>query len=129
MDNVIGNINEEFIENENIIIFSICGLLTGLFLNSNLTIILTIMIGYFIGKSVMTIQDISQITGAQKTQIKQFLNGMVVGVILSQFNFHCLFLGVALRILVNPSNFEKIKNKGKSLAKQIQERWYSLFTK
>lgn len=125
MDNVI----EEIIENENVIIFSICGLLTGLFLNSNLTFILTIILGYFIGKSVMTIHDISQITGTQKTQIKQFLNGMIVGVILSQFNFHCLFLGVALRILVNPSNFEKIKIKGESLAKQIQEQWYSLFTR
>lgn len=114
---------------ESIILYTICGLITGLFLNSYLTSLLAIGLGYVVGQNLITIRDINQITDQQKNQAKRFANGMVIGVILSQFNFHCLFLGVALRIFTNSYDNETVKNQINIWVKQLQEKSKEIFTK
>jgi hypothetical protein len=98
----------ENISTNDLFAYGVYGLITGLFLNTNLMNILTIFLGYSLGK-IINISDINNISDIQKNKIKYFVYGLTIGVILSQINFHCIALGIALKIVIKESNIDSLK--------------------
>ena len=98
----------ENISTNDLFAYGVYGLITGLFLNTNLMNILTIFLGYSLGK-IINISDINNISDIQKNKIKYFVYGLTIGVILSQINFNCIALGIALKIVIKESNIDSLK--------------------
>lgn len=99
----------ESISTNDLLVYSVYGLMTGMFLNTNVMNIFTIFLGYSLCKFIMNISDIHNITEIQKNKGRYFIYGMSIGVILSQINFHCVALGIALKIMIKESNIDTLK--------------------
>jgi hypothetical protein len=111
----------EELSTNDLIVYSVYGFIIGLFLNTNVMPILTIYLGYSLCKFVINVSDINIINEIQKNKCRYFIYGMMLGVVLSQINFHSIALGIGLRIIIKQSNMDVLQSKFANLNIQINK--------